>query len=71
MTDKSYRIKAIAVSLKGNKIGKAGDIVKGSEFINLSDSLEGGFCVEVKAETKKEEPKKEVKKETKKEEPKK
>ena len=74
--DKLYKIKVIAVSLKGNKIGKSGDVVKGSEFINLEDSVKGGFCEEVKAESKKEEPKKEepkkeVKKETKKEEPKK
>lgn len=61
--DKKYKIIVIQHPLKGNKIAKSGDIVKGSEFINLQDSIKGKFCEEVKAETKKEaKPKEEAKK---------
>lgn len=46
---KQYKIIPIQHLLKGNKIAKAGDVVAGSQFINLQDSLDRGFCEEVKA----------------------
>lgn len=52
---KDYKIIPIQHLLKGNKIAKSGDIVKGSQFINLQDSLDRGFCKEVKNTKSKEE----------------
>jgi len=45
-----YKIKVIQHLLKGNKIGKSGEIIDGSQFINLQASLDGGYVVEVKDE---------------------
>lgn len=42
-----YKIIVIKHQLKGrNVFAVAGDIVDGSQFINLQDSLDGGFCKE-------------------------
>ena len=43
-----YRIKVIQHLLKGNKIAKSGDVVDGSQFINLQASLDGKYVEEVK-----------------------
>ena len=50
-----YRIKPIKHLLKNNKFAKSGEIVDGSQFINLQLSLEGGYCelVEEEATSKK------------------
>ena len=42
-----FKIKVIQHLLKGNKIAKSGDIVDASEFIDLENSLKGGYCEEV------------------------
>ena len=42
-----FKIKVIQHLLKGNKIAKSGDVVDGEEFVNLKDSLKGGYCEEV------------------------
>lgn len=39
----NYKILVIQHLLKGNNIAKSGDIVDGSKFINLQESLDGGF----------------------------
>lgn len=42
-----YKIIVIKHQLKGrNVFAVAGDIVDGSQFVNLQDSLNGGFCKE-------------------------
>lgn len=51
-----FKIIPIKHLLKNNKTAKAGEVVDGSAFVNLQDSLDRGFCkeVEVKKEDKKE-----------------
>ncbi len=39
-----YKIKCIAHSLKNNKIAKSGDIVDENAFVDLQESLKGGYC---------------------------
>lgn len=43
-----YKIKVIQHLLKGNQIAKSGEVVDGSKFINLQESLNGKFIEEVK-----------------------
>ena len=51
-----YRILVIAHLLKNNKMAHSGDIVDGSAFVNLQESLDGRFCVlHEEEETKKKE----------------
>jgi len=47
-----FKILVIQHLLKGNGIAKSGEIVDGSRFINLQESLDGKFVVEVEAEEK-------------------
>lgn len=42
----NYKIKVIKHLLKGNKIAVSGDVVDGSQFINLQASLDGKYCEE-------------------------
>ena len=42
-----YKIKVFKHLLKNNKIAKQGDIVDGVKFVNLEDSLKGGFVEKV------------------------
>jgi hypothetical protein len=41
-----YKIKVIQHLLKGNKTAKSGEIVDGSQFINLQASLDGNYIEE-------------------------
>ena len=43
---KYYKIVPIKHLLKNNKMAKSGDVVDGSSFVNLQDSLDRGFCKE-------------------------
>lgn len=43
---KFYKIIPIKHLLKNNKIAKSGDVVFGSAFVNLQESLDNGFCKE-------------------------
>jgi len=43
-----YKIKVIQHLLKGNRIAKSGEVVDGSQFINLQASLDGGYIEEFK-----------------------
>jgi hypothetical protein len=43
-----YKIIPIKHLIKNNKMAQAGDIVDGSQFINLQQSLDGGYCKPVK-----------------------
>lgn len=45
-----YQIKVIKHMLKGNKFAVSGDIVDGSQFINLQLSIDGKYCEEVDGE---------------------
>jgi hypothetical protein len=44
--NKKYQITVIKHLLKNNQIAKSGDVVLGSKFINLQQSLDGGYCKE-------------------------
>jgi hypothetical protein len=48
-----YRIKVIQHLIKGNKIAKSGDVIDGSQFINLQESIDGKFVELVKKENSK------------------
>ena len=47
-----YKVKVIQHLVKGNKIAKSGDVLTEDKFINVKDSLSGGYIEEVKEETK-------------------
>lgn len=49
-----YKIKVIQLLLKGNQIAESGDIVDGSKFINLQESLDGGYIELAKEKKEKE-----------------
>ena len=49
---KQYRIKTFKHLLASNKLAVKGDIVNESKFVNISESLKGGFVEEVKVEKK-------------------
>ena len=49
---KKYKVKVIQHLVKGNKIAKSGDVLTEDKFINVKDSLSGGYIEEVKEETK-------------------
>ena len=42
-----YKIKVFKHLLKNNKIAKKDDIVEGVKFVNLEESLKGGFIEKV------------------------
>lgn len=44
---KLFKILVIQHLLKGNQIAKSGEEIDGSKFINLQESLDGGFIEEV------------------------
>ena len=48
---KKYKVKVIQHLIKGNQIAKSGDVLTEDKFIDVQDSLKGGFIelVEVKA----------------------
>lgn len=50
---KEYRVKVIQHLIKGNKVAKSGDVLTEDKFINLKESLDGGYVELVKAETPK------------------
>ena len=49
---KQYKIKTFKHLLANNKIAVKGEIVNESKFVNVTESLKGGFVEEVKKETK-------------------
>ena len=49
---KKYKVKVIQHLIKGNKIAKSGDVLTEDKFINVKESLGGGYIEEVKAEAK-------------------
>jgi len=51
---KQYKIKVFKHLLANNKIAVKGEIVNESKFVNLAESLKGGFVEEVKKEKKEE-----------------
>ena len=48
--NKYYKIIPIAHLLKNNSYGYSRDVIKGDRFIDLVESLSGGYCVEATAE---------------------
>lgn len=48
-SSKEYRIKVIQHLLKGNQIAKSGEVVTADKFINLQDSIDGGYVEEVES----------------------
>lgn len=48
MAKKYYKIIPIKHLLKNNRTAKAGEVIEGSAFINLQESLDRGFCKEAK-----------------------
>jgi len=49
---KQYKIKTFKHLLANNKIAVKGEIVNESKFVNVTESLKGGFVEEVKKEPK-------------------
>jgi len=49
---KKYKVKVIQHLIKGNKIAKSGDVLSEDKFIDVKDSLDGGFIEEAKAKAK-------------------
>ena len=49
---KQYKIKTFKHLLANNKIAVKGEIVNESKFVNVAESLKGGFVEEVKKEPK-------------------
>lgn len=49
---KKYKIKVFKHLLKSNQIAVKGEVVNESKFVNLKESLKGGFAEEVKDEKK-------------------
>ena len=52
MAKKYYKIIPIKHLLKNNRTAKSGEVIEGSAFINLQESLDRGFCKEEKADKK-------------------
>lgn len=49
MAKKYFKIVPIKHLLKNNRTAKSGEVIEAGAFINLQDSLDRGFCKEVKA----------------------